>query len=97
MSGDVKGSGSDSSSFMSLHVGDDWEARCLHFGDGARPILSVTVGGTHFSVTAADEEISRDHVDFAYVLLAAVNDYLIECERLLPFFAEESGSDQLAA
>ncbi|MGF7238234.1 MAG: hypothetical protein ACQSGP_25215 [Frankia sp.] len=82
---------------MSLHVGEDWSARCLHFGDGARPILSVMVGQTHFSITAADEQMSTDHIDFAYVLLAAVNDYLIECERLIPLPEMETGAGPLAA
>lgn len=69
--------------FVSLHVGDTWAARCLHYPDQV-PILTVTNGALHLTVSAAGENVTPDHIDFGYALLAAVNDYLIECERLCP-------------
>ncbi|TCJ34094.1 hypothetical protein E0504_34780 [Parafrankia sp. BMG5.11] len=70
-----------SSTHLGLHVGADWSARCHTYPDKP-PILAVTTGRTTLSLSAAGNAATSDQVDFAYTLLAAVNDYLIECERL---------------
>ncbi|WP_242424818.1 hypothetical protein [Frankia sp. EI5c] len=69
-----------SSTHLGLHVGSDWSTRCHTYPDKP-PILSVHTGRTLLSVSAAGSAVTSDQVDFAYALLAAVNDYLIECER----------------
>ncbi|EFC85957.1 hypothetical protein [Parafrankia sp. EUN1f] len=73
--------GPRSSTHLGLHVGADWSVRCHSYPDSA-PILAVNLGRTTLSVSAAGSAVTSDQVDFAYALLAAVNDYLIECEQL---------------
>jgi hypothetical protein len=77
----VTGDGSGSA-FLSLHVGGDGAAECLRYDDGA-PILSVRSGDAYVTVQTAGEQVDAGHVDFAYRLLSAVNEYLIECERFV--------------
>ncbi|ETA03996.1 hypothetical protein CcI6DRAFT_00520 [Frankia sp. CcI6] len=70
-----------SSTHIGMHVGSGWSVRCHTYPDRP-PILSVRAGETHLSLSVANDAVTSDHVEFAYTLLAAVNDYLIECERI---------------
>lgn len=84
-----------SSTHIGLHVGTDWQARC-HTYPGRSPILFVDTGRTNLSICPAGNAVTSDHVEFAYALLAAVNDYLIECERIR-FAVHDDPPEQLAA
>ncbi|WP_131764615.1 hypothetical protein [Candidatus Protofrankia californiensis] len=79
----MSGLGADglrSSTHLGLHVGADWSVRCRISPDKP-PILAVQVGRTLLSFLPAGTAVTADHVEFAYALLGAVNDYLVECER----------------
>jgi hypothetical protein len=76
------GDGLRSSTHLGLHAGADSSARCYTYPDKP-PILSVTIGRTNVAISPAGSAVTSDHVEFTYTLLAAVNDYLIECERVL--------------
>ncbi|AEH07661.1 MULTISPECIES: hypothetical protein [Protofrankia] len=79
----MSGLGADglrSSTHLGLHVGADWSVRCRISPDKP-PILTVHVGRTLLSFSPAGTAVPSDHVEFAYALLGAVNDYLVECER----------------
>ncbi|WP_322760556.1 hypothetical protein [Frankia sp. Cr2] len=67
---------------VGVHVGSEWSVRCHTYPD-ERPILSLDTPGGGLSVSAMGGTVTADHVDFAYALVKAANDYLIECERLL--------------
>jgi len=89
----MSGLGADglrSSTHLGLHAGADSSARCHVYPDKP-PILSVTLGRTNVSISSAGGAVTSDHVEFSYTLLAAVNDYLIECERLV--FAAQDAAD----
>ncbi|MCM3883904.1 hypothetical protein [Frankia sp. R82] len=64
---------------MSLGVGGDWRVTC-HTYPNRGPILAVDAGGMSLAVSAKHGVPDADHLDFAYALLAAPNDYLIACE-----------------
>lgn len=81
------------SSFVSLHLDADAASRCVTRAEGKAPILTLDAGQTHVSITAAGETVTRGHVEFAYTLLATVNDYLIECERIM--FARQDAAEQI--
>jgi hypothetical protein len=70
-----------SATHHSLHVGADWSVTCHTYPDRS-PILAVRLGLTSVSLSAMSNAVTSDHVDFAYELIAAVNDYLVECERI---------------
>ncbi|WP_322750192.1 MULTISPECIES: hypothetical protein [unclassified Frankia] len=67
---------------VGVHVGSEWSVRCFTYPD-ERPILALDTPGAHLAVSVKDCTVTADHVDFAYALVKAANDYLIECERLL--------------
>ncbi len=67
---------------VGVYVGSEWSVRCFTYPD-ERPILSLDTPGGGLSVSAMGGTVTADHVDFAYALVKAANDYLIECERLL--------------
>ncbi|WP_239382287.1 MULTISPECIES: hypothetical protein [unclassified Frankia] len=69
-----------SSTQLGLGVGADWLVRC-HICPDKPPILTVDVGQARLSVSPAGTAVTADQVEFAYALLGAVNDYLVECER----------------
>ncbi|SNQ51652.1 conserved hypothetical protein [Frankia canadensis] len=87
--------GMRSSSHLGLHVGADWSVTC-HVYPNRSPILAVRLGLTSFSLSPAGNAVTSDHIDFAYALIAAVNDYLMECERIR-FDTGESSAGPLAA
>ena len=66
-------------SSVGVTVGTDWLVTCHTYPD-RRPILAVDAGDLHLTISAAPEAPTGDHIDFAYKLLAAVNEYLIACE-----------------
>lgn len=66
-------------SSVGVTVGTDWLVSCHTYPD-RRPILAVDAGDLHLTLSAAPEAPSGDHIDFAYKLLAAANEYLIACE-----------------
>ncbi|EFC83298.1 hypothetical protein [Parafrankia sp. EUN1f] len=76
MNGETK----QSYTMLGLHVGADWSVLC-HTYPGRAPILVVDAGRVSLSVSALEREPDTRHVDFAYKLLAAVNDYLIAYEK----------------
>nr|WP_128423216.1 hypothetical protein [Frankia sp. EI5c] len=63
-----------------MSVGTDWSVICHTYPDRA-PILVVDAGRVSLSVSALEREPDARHADFAYKLLAAVNDYLIAYEK----------------
>ncbi len=67
---------------VGVHVGSEWSVRCFTYPD-ERPILALDTPGAHLAISTASGTVTADHVDFAYALVKAANDYLIECERLL--------------
>jgi hypothetical protein len=77
------GDGPPSSTHLGLHVGADWSTDCHTYPDN-RPILAVRVGQTSVTVIARGQglNVTAGDVDFAWALVAAANDYLIEVERL---------------
>ncbi len=79
-----------SATHLSLHVGADWSVTCHTYTDRS-PILTVRLGLTSVTVSPLSNAVTSDHVDFAYALIAAANDYLVECERIR--FASEDGAD----
>jgi hypothetical protein len=92
------GSGDGPASMMSLglHVGADWSAHC-HTYPRERPILDLRIGKMTLSLSAKGGAISKEHVDFGYALLAELNEYVIECERLLFDVHDGDGPAELAA
>ncbi|WP_261562725.1 hypothetical protein [Frankia tisae] len=75
---------------MCLSVGGDWRVTCHTYPDRG-PILAVDAGGMSLTVSAKQGTPDADHLDFAYALLATVNDYLIACEAHR-FDAEETAN-----
>ncbi len=77
------GDGPRSSTHVGLHVGADWSTTCHTYPDN-RPILAVQVGQASVTVMAKGQgvAVTAGDVDFAWALVAAANDYLIEVERL---------------
>ncbi len=76
---------------VGVYVGSEWSVRCFTYPD-ERPILSLETPGGGLSVSAMGGTVTADHVDFAYALVKAANDYLIECEALrLPDNSEKFG------
>jgi hypothetical protein len=70
-----------SAAHLGLHVGADWSTACHVYPDRS-PILTVRLGLTSVTFSPVSNAVTSDHVDFAYALIAAVNDYLVECERI---------------
>ncbi|WP_041939706.1 MULTISPECIES: hypothetical protein [Frankia] len=79
-----------SATHLGLHVGADWSVTCHTYADRS-PILTVRLGLASVTVSALSNAVTSDHVDFAYALIAAVNDYLVECERIR--FTSEDAAD----
>lgn len=75
---------------MALGVGGDWRVACHTYANRG-PILAVDAGGMSLAVSAKQGAPDAGHLDFAYALLAAVNDYLIACEAFR-FDAEEAAN-----
>jgi hypothetical protein len=77
------GDGPRSSTHVGLHVGVDWSTDCHVYPDN-QPILVVQVGPTSVTVTPRGRgaTATAGDVEFAWALVAAANDYLIEVERL---------------
>ncbi len=79
---------------MCLSVGGDWRVTCHTYPDRG-PILAVDAAGMSLVVSAKQDTPNTDQINFAYALLAGVNDYLNACETR-QFEAEES-ADPAAA
>ncbi|KJE25399.1 hypothetical protein FF36_00011 [Frankia torreyi] len=75
---------------VGLSVGGDWRVTCHTYPDRG-PILAVDAAGMSLVVSAKQSTPDANHLDFAYALLAAVNDYLIACETHR-FDAEEAAN-----
>jgi hypothetical protein len=81
---------------LGLHVGADWSAYCHTYAQ-ERPILNVRIGTMSLSLSAKGGAVTREHVEFGYALLAELNDYVIECERLLLDVQDGGGPAEQAA
>lgn len=75
------GNGPASGVHAGIRVGADWAITCHSYPDRT-PILSLNVGTFSFMVSAADQAVTADHMEFAWALVEAANDYLNELERL---------------
>jgi hypothetical protein len=75
------GDGPRSSIHPGLHVGTDWGLTCHTYADRP-PILALDAGQTHITITSVGKTPTADAVEFAWALVAAANDFLIETERL---------------
>lgn len=75
------GDGPRSSFHPGLHVGADWGLTC-HAYPARSPILALDAGLTHLTITTVGNVPTADAVEFAWALVAAANDFLIETERL---------------
>lgn len=75
-------------------LGVDWSVLCHTYPNRA-PILVVNSGRVSLSVSALERAPDARHADFAYELLAAVNDYLIAYERYQ--FESQEAADAAAA
>ncbi|KJE21500.1 hypothetical protein FF36_04188 [Frankia torreyi] len=73
---------------VGLSVGGDWRVTCHTYPDRG-PILAVDAAGMSLVVSAKQDTPNTDQINFAYALLAGVNDYLNACETR-QFEAEES-------
>ncbi|ABW14686.1 conserved hypothetical protein [Parafrankia sp. EAN1pec] len=76
----MSGEGKRSYTTLGLHIGAEWSVLCHTYPDRA-PILVVDAGRVSLSVSAMEQAPDARHADFAYKLLAAVNDYLIAYEN----------------
>ncbi|SQD94585.1 conserved hypothetical protein [Parafrankia sp. Ea1.12] len=70
-----------SSTHLSVHVGTDWRVLCHTYPDRP-PILSLDINRAALTLAAADGAVTPDHLRFARNLLAAVNTYVLDCERI---------------
>jgi hypothetical protein len=71
-------------SFASLSVyidGDDWWTTCHHY-DGQTPILVINNGPNSMTVSLKGREASESAVRFARALLASVQEFAADIERL---------------
>ena len=77
---------------MSVHAGPDAWVRCGTYTNGSLPNLSVASGGLTGGLTMtlylAGEVIDAGHVRFARDLVAQVQRFAAECERLHAVQAE---------
>ncbi|CUU53986.1 hypothetical protein Ga0074812_101488 [Parafrankia irregularis] len=90
MSGEPK----QSYTTLGLLVGADWSVLC-HTYPHRPPILVVDAGNVSMSIAARGDAPDAGHIDFAYKLLAAVNDYLIAYEKYQ--FESQEAADAAAA
>jgi hypothetical protein len=88
----VSGDGG-SFSYLSYHVGDDWQVRCSTYTD-TTPILSVNAGPSGLTITAKGKVAGKAAVEFARALAHEVQRFADEMERM--HAAQLDGDDQAA-
>ncbi len=79
-----------SSTHLGLQVGADWSVHCHTYTDRS-PILTLRLGLTGITMSPASNAVTSDQIEFAYALIGAANDYLVECERIR--FASDDTAD----
>ncbi|WP_131769802.1 hypothetical protein [Candidatus Protofrankia californiensis] len=84
-----------SSLHLGLHVGGDWTVFCHRYPDRA-PILGIDTRTAYLTLSVQDRMVTAGHLEFAYALVQAANDYLLECERLM-LEAADTGPDEGSA
>ena len=75
---------------MSVHVGSDWQVRCLPLS-GHPPLLDIGAGETEVSVSLAGQEIRASAVEFATELAREAARFAAEVERL---YADQQAATQ---
>ena len=75
---------------MSVHAGPDAWVRCGTYTNGSLPNLSVSGGGVSMTLYLAGEVIDAGQVRFARDLVAQVQRFAAECERLHAVQAEQA-------
>ncbi|MCK9921204.1 hypothetical protein MXD61_04685 [Frankia sp. AgPm24] len=79
-----------SSALLGLQVGADWSVHC-HTYPHRSPILTLRLGMMGMTISPALNAVTSDQIEFAYALIGAANDYLVECERIR--FASDDAAD----